>query len=188
MWRLARRRFNLASTSRRRAPTAVLGARMLRYGSTNRSGRLRRECRSSPDVPFSSRRFLCVACRTSCIICSCCDRGNIYCAGDCARAARRQARIEAGRRYQTSRSGRLNHAARARRYRTRQKKVTHHGSPATADDGPMPPASTQSAETDASPAGLLPGSTERCDWCGHACLPFVRLGFIRRRERRRGRG
>ena len=157
------------------------GASRLRRGC-------RRECRASGVTPSSSRRFLCVCCRTPCIICSCCDRGNIYCIGDCGRTARRQAVIEAGRRYQASKIGRRNHAARTRRYRERQKIVTHHGSPAVAEDAPLPAVTTEIAETDVSPAGPGPVSTERCDWCGRTCLPHVRLGFIRRRERRRGRG
>ena len=35
----------------------------------------------------------------------------------------------AGRRYQASHRGRIKHAQRSRRYRARQNKVTHHGSP-----------------------------------------------------------
>ena len=37
----------------------------------------------------SARLFLCAGCRMQVVICSCCDRGQIYCAGDCARRARR---------------------------------------------------------------------------------------------------
>ena len=31
----------------------------------------------------SARLFLCAGCRAQALICSCCDRGQIYCAGDC---------------------------------------------------------------------------------------------------------
>lgn len=80
------------------------------------------------------RLFLCARCRTQVLICSCCDRGQIYCAGGCAREARQQAQRDAGRRYQTSRRGRVNHAARTSRWRARQKNVTHQGSPPLTDD------------------------------------------------------
>jgi hypothetical protein len=47
---------------------------------------------------------------------------------NCAARARRRTRRDAGRRYQTSRRGRLAHAERSRRYWVRCKNVTHHGS------------------------------------------------------------
>ena len=40
--------------------------------------------------PLSGRLFLCAGCRDQVIVCSCCDRGQIYCAGGCAREARRR--------------------------------------------------------------------------------------------------
>jgi len=45
----------------------------------------------------SGRLFLCVCCRAQVVICSHCDRGQIYCAADCAQAARCHAVREAGR-------------------------------------------------------------------------------------------
>ena len=65
---------------------------------------------------------MCAECRAQALICSCCDRGQIYCAGDCAARARRRTRRDAGRRYQTSRRGRLAHAERTRRYRVAAQK------------------------------------------------------------------
>ena len=44
-------------------------------------------------------------------------RGQRYCAGGCAREARRLAQWQAARRYQASHRGRLTHALRARRHR-----------------------------------------------------------------------
>jgi hypothetical protein len=52
---------------------------------------------------------------------SCCDRGQVYCTGDCAKKARRQSMREAGRRYQASKKGRLAHAARQRKYREQKR-------------------------------------------------------------------
>jgi len=152
----------------------------------------RRPCISEPAQSAApARLFLCVRCRTQVLICSCCDRGQIYCAGGCAQEARYHSQRAAGRRYQTSRRGRQAHAVRARRWRTRQKNVTHQGSP------PQPPDDVVSvdAETTASqPAavslrgvatrsrGQGPGLS-RCHWCGCRCPPRVRLGFLPRRRR-----
>jgi len=67
-----------------------------------------------------ARRFLCARCRTPVLVCSHCDRGQIYCASGCAAAARGERQRDAARRYQCSRRGRFNHAARTRRWRERQ--------------------------------------------------------------------
>ena len=97
-----------------------------------------RLCDEGREADATARFFLCARCRAQVLICSCCDRGNIYCAQDCAQVARRSAQRAAGRRYQLSFRGRRNHAARARRYRARQNKVTHHGSLPQGTDDVMP--------------------------------------------------
>lgn len=96
-----------------------------------------------------ARRFLCARCRTPALVCSRCDRGQIYCAAGCAAVARLQSQRDAGRRYQCSRPGRFMHAARTQRWRERQallavplagsematpQSVTHQGSPTPASD------------------------------------------------------
>ena len=96
-----------------------------------------------------ARRFLCARCRAPVLVCSHCDRGQIYCASGCAALARQQSQRDAGRRYQCTRPGRFMHAARTQRWRERQallalplagsgmatpQSVTHHGSPAPASD------------------------------------------------------
>ena len=96
-----------------------------------------------------ARRFLCARCRAPVLVCSHCDRGQIYCATGCAAAARQQSLREAGWRYQGSLRGRFRHAARTRRWRERQallavsvarsemarpQSVTHQGSPLPASD------------------------------------------------------
>ncbi|MHB1620521.1 MAG: hypothetical protein ACYCTY_11175 [Sulfuricella sp.] len=82
------------------------------------------------------RRYRCASCGAAVLICSYCDRGQRYCAGGCSRAARTRSQREAGRRHQATLRGRHAHAARQRRYRSRQvDKVTHQGSPP-----PPPPA------------------------------------------------
>jgi hypothetical protein len=96
-----------------------------------------------------ARRFLCARCRVPVLVCSRCDRGQIYCPTGCAAMVRRQAQRDAGRRYQRSRPGRFKHAARTRRWRERRallavpaarsqtattQSVTHQGSPLLLSD------------------------------------------------------
>jgi len=69
----------------------------------------------------SARLFNCARCRCQVVICSYCDRGNIYCGKRCSETARRQSRREASGRYQKTRRGRLSHAERQRRYRQRRR-------------------------------------------------------------------
>jgi hypothetical protein len=145
-----------------------------------------RPCRSDQHDPVPARLFLCARCRAPVVICSRCDRGHIYCAGACARQARSDAQRAAGRRYQASLHGRLSHAARARRYRARQKNVTHHGLPAAPPNDLLHPASVTAAR-DAVAPGDEPGQAVwRCHWCGCRCPSLIRQGFLRRRQRRRG--
>ena len=81
------------------------------------------------------------------------------------------------------------HAARAGRYRARQKNVTHQGSPPhRADDLVMASAVVSASK----PPSASPGKVARqspshrsgswsCHWCGCRCPPFVRREFLRRR-------
>jgi len=132
----------------------------------------------------SARLFNCARCRRQVVICSHCDRGNLYCSKRCSQTARRESRREAGRRYQKTRRGRFAHAARQRRYRQRRRaKVTHQGSPPEVADEMLPAESRTSArEQDVS---VVPsGDGLRCHLCGQACAPFLRLAFLRRRPTR----
>jgi hypothetical protein len=67
-----------------------------------------------------------LACGQVFFVCRGCDRGQLYCRRSCGEANRREKQRAPGQRYQRSWSGRLNHAARAQRYRARRKNVTHH--------------------------------------------------------------
>ena len=151
------------------------------------------ECELFDDA--SARFFLCCLCRQQVLICSHCDRGQIYCAGDCRGYGRRMRRREAASRYQRSRQGRFNHAARSRRYRARQKIVTHQGSPGLAPDACVPEVSTATQERTppGARAAALNSTRARaqradvtfgrhCHWCGQACSPFVRRDHLRRRR------
>jgi hypothetical protein len=129
-------------------------------------------------------------CRAQAVICPDCDRGHIYCA-DCAPHARRRSVHAAGRRYQASHRGRVKHAARSRRYRARQNKVTHHGSPPHRSDAvlatdPVVVVEKQSPLDSRPPAR---GQRWRCLCCGRRCSDHVRQSFLPRRvhrNRRRG--
>ena len=147
------------------------------------------ECGDDPQrrAARQGRLFLCARCRTQALICGYCDRGQIYCAGDCARGARRRTLHDAGRRYQDSHRGRRAHAARTARYRARRKKVTHHGSPQPPTDDLLPPSSPEGASDPASPGDRPGRAISRCHWCGRRCADLVRQGFLRRRIRRRRR-
>ena len=148
-----------------------------------------RPCALLPTTAAPARLFLCVRCKAQVLVCSHCDRGQIYCAQGCAQTARRDAQRAAGRRYQASRRGRVNHAARAGRYRARQNNVTHQGSPPHRSDD-LVMAST--VEIASKPSSASPGEVARpspgrrsgnwsCHWCGCRCPPFVRREFLRRR-------
>jgi len=61
-------------------------------GSCNRFSARSRVDFPEPDGADGTpaRFFLCVRCRVQVLICSCCDRGQIYCADGCAQIARRE--------------------------------------------------------------------------------------------------
>jgi len=85
---------------------------------------------AAPTQGRCGRMFACALCQREVLLCSGCDRGQRYCSQGCREQARRACLRKAGRRYQDSRAGRFAHARRARRYRQRQKIVTHQASQA----------------------------------------------------------
>ena len=141
----------------------------------------------------TARQFACEGCRALVRICSCCDRGQIYCPGSCAREARHQTQRVAGQRYQASHRGRVCHAARARRYRARQKNVTHQGSPPPCRDDDVAVDATATGSRSVAAAvheqavrsghGREGEHDHYCHWCGCCCSTFVRIDFLRRRRR-----
>lgn len=143
-----------------------------------------RLCGEAEEADATARLYLCARCQAQVLICSCCDRGNIYCARECAEVVRRSAQREAGKRYQATDRGRRNHAERARKYRA-QKKVTHQGSPLQRTDDLISEGWAITPST-LRPRRSLPHFPReaplRCHWCGCRCSPFVRSGFLRRRR------
>jgi hypothetical protein len=167
--------------------------------------RLRRACDDGQTALGSGRLFVCVRCGCEVVVCSCCDRGQIYCGVDCARQARRQTLRGAGRRWQQTRRGRRMHAARMARYRAKlaqgsagvavgqpdetgpREIVTHHGSPAPPTGDLVAGGATAMPRDDASLAELPGRAMTQCHWCGRCCLLPLRRGFLRRCDHRRGR-
>jgi hypothetical protein len=132
----------------------------------------------------SARLFNCARCRCQVVICSHCDRGNIYCGKRCSETARLHSQREAGRRYQRTRRGGFAHAARQRRYRQRRTaKVTHQGSPPDVADETLPAESRTSARRSEEPVAV-PAAGIRCQLCGRVCSHFLRQSFLRRRPTR----
>ena len=124
-------------------------------------------------MELSGRLFNCVRCHRLVTICSPCDRNNIYCGSTCSRAARQKSCSMAADRYQKSHRGRLKHAERQQHYRGRKKnKVTHHSSPVLPPHAVLPPEPTKLI------SGAMNGHLY-CYFCGKACSPFLRRGFLR---------
>jgi hypothetical protein len=149
------------------------------------------------------RLFVCARCRVQVLICSDCDRGQRYCASECASTTRRALQRDAGKRYQHGRAGRFKHALRTRVWRKRQaekaQSVTHHGSQlapldavlaatpptvsATVVTAPAEPCTTTPCADVAVPAASaaipMTAAVWHCHWCREGCIPRVRLGFLR---------
>lgn len=165
------------------------------------------------DMLRSARLFLCVRCCAQVLLCSHCDRGQLYCTRTCSLAARRERRRHTAKRYQDSRGGRLKHAARAACWRQRRRslrqagaaididKVTHQGCPPSRTDASLlacdttvgEPNTLDALSSSAAPVQLASPATTAlaaalCRRCACALLPHVRLGWLRGRSIRwRGR-
>jgi hypothetical protein len=126
----------------------------------------------------TARLYHCAGCRRQCLVCVSCDRGQRYCAEGCAQEARARTVRAAGARYQQTRSGKFAHAARQRRYRARQQKVTHQGSPVMPSEVSCAASEPTAAKRVAAhcPARM---AVILCHFCGRKCSPFVRHGHRR---------
>jgi len=127
----------------------------------------------------NARLFNCARCQIQVIICSDCDRGNIYCSAHCSHISRQQSVRQAAQRYQQTWQGKLSHAHRQRCYRQRkEKKVTHHGSP----DSPSHDSLDDRPNEPADPFGSSTACELCCHFCGRACSRFLRIGFLGRQS------
>lgn len=124
------------------------------------------------------RLFLCACCRKQTVICSACDRGQIYCSPACSEPIRLSRVREAGRRYQSSERGRANHAQRMKRYRENRSRVTHQGPVHDRDDVALSAPMVQHATSAPRANTQTSGAPWRCQACKCICSAFVRLGFL----------
>jgi hypothetical protein len=133
----------------------------------------------------SCRMFLCACCRSQVLVCSGCDRGQIYCLGTCAQEARRANQREARRRYQATPRGRAMHAARNRRYRARGRCVTDQGPDNGHKAGPLLASDVDGALSRPSSSRKAPPQW-LCHHCRRSASAFARLSALRpRRDRRK---
>lgn len=120
-----------------------------------------------------SRLYHCARCHKQVILCTHCDRGNIYCAKACARIARKRSRCAAALRYQATRLGKFKHALSQKRYRVKlrlQKKVIDQGSPLD-----LPPVPFPALNND------LPSAANgqfSCALCGRDVGDSLRYGYL----------
>lgn len=129
--------------------------------------------RHKTPMELSARLYNCARCHSQVVICSPCDRNNIYCGSTCSRTARAQSCQLASHRYQCTLQGRLKHAARQRHYRERLKnKVTHHSSPVLPPHVVLPRQPNERIPVDLS-------GHDHCHFCGKLCSPYVRREYLR---------
>ncbi len=134
-------------------------------------------------MPSSSRLYHCCRCYAQVIVCTHCDRGQRYCTDGCSQEARKESIKRARAKYQATRPGRMNNAARQQRYRERQQqKVTHHRSLAIILRDLLQTVPDEIKRAD------MPGKTDatvRCHHCGAVCGPFLRSDFLQSSQFRR---
>lgn len=119
----------------------------------------------------SPRLFYCRKCTKQVVICSHCDRGNIYCSITCAHQSRVINHRRSNQLYQSTHRGKLLHALRQKYYRERQReKVTDLGSTdATANDLLPPLKKDQKCTLK---------NVVRCDFCHAPVSDFFRNGYL----------
>jgi len=123
------------------------------------------------------RLFNCVRCHCQVKICRYCDRGNIYCGLGCSVPARIESLRAAGKRYQDSPKGRMNHARRQRRYRSRSNKVTHQGSSNTPSDDLLSLESRLESTANENESIIYVHHIQ-CDFCQRWYDDFIRIDFL----------
>ena len=130
-------------------------------------------------MELTPRLFLCALCYEQVIICTHCDRGNIYCGFSCSFTARKRSLREAGVRYQDSIKGRLNHPLRQRRYMQRlrdfKNKMTHQGSRETIPDGLLCSVKNKATKTNEKQVN----APTTCYLCHTAVASLLRSRFLR---------
>lgn len=132
----------------------------------------------------SARLFHCEKCHKQVVICSSCDRGNIYCQSGCNETARKESLRLAGKKYQASFNGKHNHAARQHRYRQHQsEKVTHQGSQVSLDESCL----STLDDHEKTQNGSTMVMALCCHFCKKSVSVFLRNDYLRRHEKNKGK-
>lgn len=121
----------------------------------------------------SARIYNCARCHCQVIVCSCCDRGNIYCSQACSSASRKESMQAASKRYQKTYAGRMKHAERQKRYRN--KTVTHHSSKEDPTNVLLPPVTNKVLK-------IIHSNKLRCHFCGSNCNRLLRTAPLDREK------
>lgn len=123
----------------------------------------------------TARLFNCKRCHRQCIICSHCDRGNIYCGPICARKSSAQNHRIANCIYQKTFRGRQKHALRQTHYRQRQKekikKVTDGGSVYLPSRDLLPATENDTKK--------IMSEQMHCHFCGKKVSRYLRNDYLR---------
>lgn len=126
----------------------------------------------------TARLFSCAKCQDQVIICSYCDRGNIYCQC-CSKSARKISIRTANARYQQTFKGKLKHANRQKAYRLRKKqKVTDHGSIVESSNDVLTKEGNKSLAVIKNSVNSILKQNLICNCCGKRCNPLLRSNFI----------
>jgi hypothetical protein len=138
------------------------------------------------------RIFKCERCHELVRICRHCDRGNRFCP-PCAPLARAEKQRAAGKRYQKTENGRLNHKVRQENYREKlRKKVTHHGDleiAATRESTTATKQRVSKSHYERQQYSPQPPPRPRCcDFCGRPCKCPERTHSLSRRRHANRRG
>lgn len=135
---------------------------------------------------LSPRLYDCLLCRQQVMICSYCDRGNIYCSKNCSVPARQKNIRRSSQRYQNTYQGQLNHAKRQAAYRSRKSlekqplknKVTHHGSLVVVNNALLQSVENKTKVDEFAQTEVI----MQCHFCHKEVSDFLRSAFLKGRK------
>jgi hypothetical protein len=128
----------------------------------------------------SARLYNCARCSRQVIICSHCDRGNIYCADNCFDLSRKEKLKQAQKRYEQTAHAKELKAKRQKQYRQRKKeKATHQGSIQLALYDLLL-IELEKLKNKVKKRHFTQYQSMRCHFCGSTCSDYLRLFFLER--------
>ena len=126
----------------------------------------------------SARLYNCARCNCQVIICSHCDRGNIYCAGDCSDLSRKEKLKEARKRYEKTTKAKIAKAQRQQNYRQRKKEKTTHQGSTRLRLYDLLLIELEKQKNQIKKCHFTNCIHHCCHFCGSQCLEFLRLFFL----------